>query len=137
MDMHAVMDLTEEMLQFVARRVLPPEAEGRSVFRGNTVEWLKPFARITLRDAILDKTGVDYKAFPDIESLADEVLRRKLLTVDAIKGKPWGKIIDALIGDYVEKDLISPTFLYEYPRDISPFAKSVPGDPNAVWNSGG
>ena len=132
MDMHDVMNLTEEMIQFVAGRVLPPEAEGKSVFRGNTIEWLKPFARMTLRDAILQKTGLDYKQFPDLESLADEVLARKLLTADAIKGKPWGKIVDALIGDYVEKDLVSPTFLYEYPRDISPFAKSVPGDPNTV-----
>jgi lysyl-tRNA synthetase class 2 len=132
MDMYAVMDLTERMLQRVAQRVLPPEAEGKTRFRGHTIEWLKPFARIKLRDAILDKTGVDYTQFPDLESLADEVITRKLLTPDVVQGKPWGKIVDTLIGDYVEKDLIAPTFLYEYPRDISPFAKSVPGDPNTV-----
>jgi len=132
MDMYAVMDLTEEMLGFVARRVLPAEAEGKTQFRGHTIDWLKPFARIKLRDAIRDKTGVDYAHFPDLEALADEVFRRKLLTPDVIKGKPWGKIVDALIGDYVEKDLVSPTFLYEYPRDISPFAKGVPGDANTV-----
>ena len=96
------------------------------------IEWLKPFKRIKLRDAILEKTGVDYTKFPDLESLADEVVQRKLLTPDVIKGKPWGKIVDALIGDYVEKDLIAPTFLYQYPRDISPFAKSMPADPNTV-----
>jgi len=132
MDMVAVMDLTERLLQHVARRVLSPEAEGKTHFRGHDIEWLKPFTRKTLRDAILEKTGVDYKQFPDLESLADEVIARKLLTPEAIKGKPWGKIVDALIGDYVEKELIAPTFLYEYPRDISPFAKGMPGDPNTV-----
>jgi lysyl-tRNA synthetase class 2 len=59
-------------------------------------------------------------------------LRRKLLTPEVIQGKPWGKLIDTLIGDYVEKELIAPTFLYDYPRDISPFAKAVAGDPASV-----
>jgi lysyl-tRNA synthetase class 2 len=132
MDMYAVMDLVEEMVQHIARQALPPEAEGKSVFRGHTIHWLRPFRRWKLRDAILEKTGIDYQQFADMESLNEEVLRRKLLPVDAIKGKPWGKVIDALIGDYVEKDLVDPTFLYEYPRDISPFAKSRPDDPNTV-----
>lgn len=132
MDMYAVMDLTEEMIHFVAGRVLPPEAEGKSRFRGHTINWFQPFARIKLREAILEKTGVDYTQFPTRQLLADEVVRRRLLTPDAVHGKPWGKIIDTLIGDYVEKELIAPTFLYEYPRDISPFAKSVAGDPTAV-----
>jgi lysyl-tRNA synthetase class 2 len=132
MDMYDVMDLTERMLQQVAREVLPASAEGKTQFRGHTIEWLQPFKRIKLRDAILEKTGIDYTQYPDLESLADVVLERKLLTPDVIKGKPWGKIVDALIGDYVEKDLIAPTFLYEYPRDISPFAKSMPADPNTV-----
>ncbi len=132
MDMYDVMDLAEEMLQYVARRVLPPEAEGKSQFRGHTINWLQPFKRIKLRDAILERTGIDYTLFPDRQSLAHEVLERKLLTPDVIRGKPWGKIVDSLIGDYVEKELIEPTFLYEYPRDISPFAKSIPGDLNTV-----
>jgi lysyl-tRNA synthetase class 2 len=132
MDMYDVMDYTEQLLQHVARVALPPEAEGKSQFRGHTINWLKPFKRITLREAILEKTGVDYTQFPDLESLCDEVLRRKLATREAITGKPWGKVLDTLIGDYVEKDLVDPTFLYEYPRDISPFAKSMPGSASIV-----
>ena len=132
MDMYDVMDLAEEMLQYVARQVLPPQSEGKSQFRGHTIHWLQPFKRIKLRHAILERTGIDYTRFPDRQSLADEVLRRRLLAPDVIRGKPWGKIVDGLIGDYVEKELIEPTFLYEYPRDISPFAKGVPGDPATV-----
>lgn len=132
MDMYSVMDLTEAMIQYVAHKVLPPEADGKSQFRGITINWLQPWKRVKLREAILDKTGIDYTQFPDLESLADEVLRRQLLQPDVLTGKPWGKIVDSLIGDYVEKELIEPTFLYEYPRDISPFAKGASGDPNTV-----
>jgi lysyl-tRNA synthetase, class II len=132
MDMYDVMDYTEQLLQHVARRVLPSEAEGKSQFRGAEINWLKPFKRVTLRDAILEKTGVDYTQYPDLESLCDTILERKLATREALAGKPWGKVLDTLIGDYVEKDLVDPTFLYEYPRDISPFAKAMPGTSNLV-----
>jgi lysyl-tRNA synthetase class 2 len=132
MDMYSVMDLIEAMIQHIARRALPPEANGVSVFRGHAIHWLRPFRRWKLRDAILEKTGVDYALFPDAASLGAEVLARRLMPPEAVKDKPWGKIIDGLIGDYVEKDLVDPTFLYEYPRDISPFAKSRPDDPNTV-----
>jgi len=132
MDMYAVMALVEEMLQHVAQDVLPAEAQGNTQFRGHVIHWLRPFQRVKLRDAIQERTGIDYLQFPDQPSLAGEVLRRRLMPPELVHGKPWGKIVDGLIGDYVEKTLIQPTFLYEYPRDISPFAKSVPGSPNLV-----
>jgi lysyl-tRNA synthetase class 2 len=45
---------------------------------------------------------------------------------------PRGKLIDSLLGDYLEPTLIQPTFVYDYPRDISPLAKNKPGDPGTV-----
>jgi lysyl-tRNA synthetase class 2 len=47
----------------------------------------------------------------------------------AAEGATWGKLIDDLLGTYVEPHLIQPTFVLDYPRDISPLAKGVPGDP--------
>jgi lysyl-tRNA synthetase class 2 len=47
-------------------------------------------------------------------------------------GAPRGKLIDALLSDFLEPTLIQPTFVYDYPRDISPLAKSKPGDPTTV-----
>ena len=47
-------------------------------------------------------------------------------------GTSRGKLIDSLLGDYLEPTLIQPTFLYNYPRDISPLAKIMPGDPQVV-----
>jgi len=128
-DMFKVMDFTELMIQHVAKRVLPPEAEGKSRFRGHEINWLKPAERMTMRDAILSKTDLDINAYPDAESMAQAILARKLMPFEVVKGKTRGRLIDGLMGDYVEKTLVQPTFLYDYPRDISPLAKSKLDDP--------
>ena len=125
-DFNVVMALTESMLQYVARQVL---ADGITHFRGNTVDLLKPWQRMTLRDAVLQYTGLDYTLYPDAISL-EKAIRAAGLTVSSVKTR--GKLIDGLVGDYVEKNLIQPTFLYDYPRDISPLAKSKFGDPTTV-----
>jgi lysyl-tRNA synthetase class 2 len=57
-------------------------------------------------------------------------MRKKGVEVSA--DVPRGKLIDTLISEFLEPNLIQPTFLYNYPRDISPLAKNVPGDPNTV-----
>ena len=67
--------------------------------------------------------------YPTAEKLAE--------AIKGIGGHPkpdssWGKLIDDLLGDYVEPRLIQPTFITHYPRDISPLAKAVPGDPMHV-----
>jgi lysyl-tRNA synthetase class 2 len=84
---------------------------------------------MTLRDVILKYTGLDYTQYSDAELLADAIEARGL-TMGGVKTR--GKLIDGLLGDYVEKNLIQPTFLYDYPRDISPLAKSKLGDPRTV-----
>ncbi len=131
MDVFSVMDLTEQMMQHLAREVLAASG-GKTFFRGHTIDLTQPWQRITLRDAILQHAGIDYVEFPDRDTLAAAVLERKLMPPDVVKGKTRGKLIDSLLGDYVEKNLIQPTFLYDYPRDISPLAKSKAGDPTTV-----
>ena len=56
----------------------------------------------------------------------------KAKDIDVKPDATRGKLIDALIGDFLEPNFIQPTFLYDYPRDISPLAKSKPGDPQTV-----
>lgn len=131
MDVFSVMDLTEEMMQYVAREVLAATG-GRTRFRGHEIDLTQPWQRIPLRDAILQYAGIDYTAFPDRDSLAAAILARRLMPPDVVAGKTRGKLIDGLLGDYVEKNLIQPAFLYDYPRDISPLAKSKAGDPTTV-----
>jgi lysyl-tRNA synthetase class 2 len=112
--------------------VLPASAGGVARFRGHAIDLLQPWRRMTMRDAILQHTGVDYTLYPDVESLASIIAERRLMPPDVIIGKTRGKLIDGLMGDHVEKHLVQPTFLYDYPRDISPLAKSKVGDPTTV-----
>jgi lysyl-tRNA synthetase class 2 len=84
---------------------------------------------VELRQGLIDKTGIDIQAYPTAEEL-EAVMAEKGLKPKP--GAPRGKLIDALIGDFLEPSFIQPTFLYNYPRDISPLAKYKPGDPTTV-----
>jgi len=81
---------------------------------------------MTLREAIRRFAEIDYMDYLDADSLAEAV---KEIGGQAPPGSSWGKLIDGLLGEFVEPRLVQPTFLTEYPRDISPLAKGVPGDP--------
>ncbi len=125
-DYHGMMDLTERMVAYAAQRV-----NGSTIitFEGHTIDLTPPWQRITLREAIKSRSGIDYVDYPDAPSLRQAMLAAGLQTrPDAT----WGKLVDTLLGDTVEPTLIQPTFVLDYPRDISPFAKSVPGDPTHV-----
>ncbi len=82
-----------------------------------------------LRQGLLDVTGIDIQEYPTAETLA-AAMQAHGLQLHA--GAPRGKLIDSMLGDYLEPTLIQPTFVYDYPRDISPLAKSKPGDPQTV-----
>ena len=82
-----------------------------------------------LRQGILDATGIDIVEYPTAESLAQAM---KAKSFEFKPDAPRGKLIDTLISDFLEPNFIQPTFLYNYPRDISPLAKSIPGNPNIV-----
>ena len=82
-----------------------------------------------LNDGLAELAGIEIEKYTDSKSLG-KVMRKKGLEVNL--ETPRGKLIDTLIGEFLEPSLIQPTFLYNYPRDISPLAKNVPGDINTV-----
>lgn len=125
-DYNDVMDLTEEMLRFTAL-----EALGRLQFtyQGNEIDLGQPWRRLKLREALLQASGIDIDEYADASSLR-AVMQAKGLP--AAPDAPRGKLIDALLGDLVEPHLVQPTFIIDYPREISPLAKSKPGDPTTV-----
>ena len=125
-DYHDVMRRTEEMVAFVAQKVM---GSLTITWQGHTVDLTPPWRRIPLRQAILDATGIDYESYPDAESLAAEMRRRGH---DPDPRSTWGKLVDSLMAKYVEPNLIQPTFLIDYPRDVSPLAKGSPDDPRQV-----
>jgi len=125
-DYEQVMEITERMVAHAAQ-----QATGNTsiVFREQAIALAPPWRRLSLRQAIGDLAGIDIAAFPDADSLRREMRQRGL---DPSSEAPRGKLVESLLSHFVEPKLIQPTFLIDYPRDISPLAKSKPGDPSTV-----
>jgi len=125
-DYHDVMALCEQMIAYVAEEVL-----GSPVihYQGHEIDLRPPWRRVTLRDIILEVTGVDYLQYPTAEELAAAMRAKGLPTKP---GATWGYLIDKGLLGAVEPTLIQPTFVIDYPRDISPLAKTKPDDPMHV-----
>jgi lysyl-tRNA synthetase class 2 len=125
-DYHDVMDFCERMVAYIAE-----EVTGSPVihYQGNDVDLSPPWRRVTLRDIAREVTGIDYREYPTAEELA-EAMRAKDLPTPS--GATWGHLIDKGLLGTVEPTLIQPTFVMDYPRDISPLAKTKPDDPTHV-----
>ncbi len=121
-DYHGVMEITERMIAYVAERVNNNTA---ITFQGQSIDFAPPWTRITLRDAIKQHAEIDYMDYQDAESLEAAL---KAEGDDVKAGQSWGKLVDYMLGKYVEPKLVQPTFITDYPRDISPFAKRVDYD---------
>jgi lysyl-tRNA synthetase, class II len=122
-DYTGAMDITERLVASVAQKV---KGSTNINFGGHEIDLKTPWRRMRMRDAIREESGIDYMEFPTAETL-DKALDEKGIEHDP--HATWGKMVEHLLGTYVEPELIQPTFILDYPRDISPFAKSVPGDP--------
>ena len=127
-DYQQVMELTEQMLAFAAEQVLGT-AQPHLPGHGRSTS-TPPWQRLDLRQGLLEVTGIDIDALPRPPRAWRPPCAPRACT--PTPSAPRGKLIDALLGDYLEPTLIQPTFLYDYPRDISPLAKSKPGDPPTV-----
>ncbi len=125
-DYRSIMELTEQMVAFAAQQVL---GSMQVDFEGKQIDFTPPWQRMELRQGILDATGIDIYAHTTAESLFEAMAQKGLKPKP---GAPRGKLIDAMIGDFLEPNCIQPTFIYDYPRDISPLAKSKPENPQIV-----
>jgi lysyl-tRNA synthetase class 2 len=127
-DYNGVMDIVERMTAYIAQQV---NGTTQVTFRGNTFDVTPLWRRATVRELIKEKLDIDYMDYADVESLVDMIKTRFNRTVKP--GTPWGKIVmDELFGEHVESTLIEPTFVLDYPRDISPFAKRADWDDRHV-----
>jgi lysyl-tRNA synthetase class 2 len=125
-DYEAVMQLTENMIFHVVERVLGVHT---ITFKGQEIDLSPPWERISLQDGLLEMAKIDIRDHPTQESL---IAAMRALDMEANPHATRGKLIDSLIGDYLEPYLIQPTFIYDYPRDISPLAKTMPDDSTTV-----
>jgi lysyl-tRNA synthetase class 2 len=125
-DYNDIMCLVEECWHSVALDVLGSAA---LTYEGNEISLTPPWRRVTMRDAIVDATGIDIEAHPDLDGLHAHIEERNL-EVD-FKGT-WGKQVEELFEEYVQPNLIQPTFVLDYPLDISPLSKHKPGSERLV-----
>ncbi len=125
-DYNDVMSMLETMVSEVCRQV---SGTDKVEFGGNTIDFKPPWLRLELRQAIIEHCGIDFEKYPDTDSLRAEMSRREM-EVDPQKER--GRLIDELISTFVEPNLIQPTFLMDYPVDMSPLAKIKPDNDHLV-----
>lgn len=125
-DYRDVMAMLETMVSEVSEQVLGTT----DIEYGDTVIHLKPpWARISLRDAVKEYSGIDFVSYPTADLLRQQIQKRGM-EVDPQKN--WAKLVDELISTFVEPNLIQPTFLLDYPLSMSPLAKTKPGEDRVV-----
>jgi len=121
-----MMDLFEAMVREIARATGVGE---RVAYQGETIDLGAPWPRVTLRDKLLEVTGIDVLEHTDLESLRAAAGRAGLERSDASN---WGKLVDDLFSRTVEPQLVQPIFIIDYPVELSPLAKRSPEDPRLV-----
>ena len=126
-NLEGMMDMTEAMFQTIGKEVF-----GRTTFTwyGHDIDLSGPWKRVSMVDAIKEKTGIDFKE----EMSLDEALKlaeEHNIPVEEHQ-KSFGHIVNLFFEKYVEETLIQPTFLYGHPIEISPLTKKNPDDPRFV-----
>jgi lysyl-tRNA synthetase class 2 len=102
---------------------------GEVEFGESTINFKPPWQRLELRQAIIEYCGLDFEEFPDADTLGAEMSKRGM-EVDPQKDR--GRLIDELLSTFVEPNLIQPTFLIDYPVEMSPLAKTKPDNERLV-----
>lgn len=125
-DYNHVARMVETMVSTVAEEALGTMT---CSFRGNEINLAPPWERITFHDALRHYGQLDLDGFPTAERLRPELERRGLEVAPAAG---FGKLVDEAMSHYVEPNLIQPTFLLDYPVELSPLAKRKPGSPHLV-----
>ena len=122
-DYHWMMEFTEQLLEYSAKEV---NGTTKANFGEHEIDFKAPYARVTMRDAILEHTGFD------INGKSEEELRAAALgmdiEVDETMGK--GKLIDEIFGEKCEAKYIQPTFITDYPKSMSPLTKEHRDNPD-------
>ena len=125
-DYHGMMDLTENLYRYVAKEVTGSEV---ITYGEHTIDLSKPFERITMIDAVKKYANIDFseiKTTEEAKALADK------LDIHYEDRHQKGDILNLLFEEYVEDNLIQPTFVMDHPIEISPLTKKKPEDPEHV-----
>ena len=125
-DYEGMMELTESMFRYLAKKVC---GSTKISYNGVEIDLGKPFARMTMNEAIKKYAGIDF------DEVADDEAAKKLAEEHHIEYEERhkkGDIINLFFEEYCEKELIQPTFIMDHPIEISPLTKKKPSDPTKV-----
>ncbi len=125
-DYEGMMELTESMFRYLAETVC---GSSRISYNGIEIDLGKPFARLTMNDAIKKYAGVD---FDEIKTDEEAKALAKERGIEFEERHTKGDIINLFFEEYCEKELIQPTFIMDHPLAISPLTKKKPSDPDKV-----
>ena len=121
-----VMELTEQMVTYAAEKAT---GSMKVTYQGQEIDFTPPWNRLEMRQGLLDECGVDINEYRDADSLHAALNEKNIEHPADIQR---GKLIDWMVDEFLESKMIQPTFLYNYPREISPLAKSITGDEQTV-----
>jgi len=126
-DYEDMMWLTENMVASIAQEVL---GTTKIEFDGKAVDLTPPWKRVNLAEAIKQHAEIDiFDTYGDVKALWDECQQ---LGLNVSPQPTWGKLVDELLGEYVEPTIVDPCFIHTFPLDISPLSKQNPDDPRVV-----
>ncbi len=131
-DYETIMRLVEEMVYAIAMEV---RGDPTITFGGQTVTLTPPWRRVKMRDAVAEWSGVDYAALPEQAELYVAAIaagKEQGKDLDITPTTVWPRIVDELFKTFVRPNIAEPTFIYDYPKALSPLAKGKPGEPATV-----
>ena len=121
-DFHGMMDLTEKIFGHVADTVI---GSRKITYQGEEIDLTSPWKRISMIDAVREYVGIDFEATEDMQALKAQAKKAGVEFDDDIT---WGKLLYECFDQKVEEKLVQPTFVYDYPVEVSPLAKRKPTD---------
>ena len=126
-DYHGMMNHAENIISSAAKAVCGDETV---TYQGEEINFSKPFARITMIDAVKNVTGVDFGEFVGDDKKSKEAAES--LNIEVEKNKTWGDILNLVFEEKVEETLVQPTFICDYPVEVSPLTKRKKDNPHLV-----
>ncbi len=125
-DYHGMMDLTENLYRYVAQEVL---GTTKIIYNGIEMDLGKPFARMTMTEAVKQYSGVDFDGIHTLEEAREAA---KAHHVEFEPRHKKGEILNLFFEQFCEEHMIQPTFIMDHPTDISPLTKMKPDNPEYV-----
>ena len=121
-DYHHMMELTERLFEHIA---LTTKGTTEIEYQGTPISLARPWKKMTMVEAVKEFTGIDFDATDDVDTLKKQA---EGVGVGLADNLTWGKLLYEVFDQKVEEHLVQPTFILDYPVEVSPLAKRKPTD---------